>query len=110
MFEWSRRTGVSLGFIEPGKAIQNAFVKSFIGKFRDECLNDNWFGSLAEACRTIKAWRRHYNKQRPHSALGYQTSSADALRVGAHELFEGSACLPVAKAPQTMISTQGLTL
>ena len=60
MFEWSQRTGVALRFIEPGKPVQNAYVESFNGKFRDECLNEHWFVSLTDARRTIEAWRRHY--------------------------------------------------
>jgi putative transposase len=78
MFEWSRRTGVALRFIEPGKPIQNAYVESFNGKFRDECLDENWFVNLADARRTIEAWRRHYNEARPHSALGYLAPAAYA--------------------------------
>jgi putative transposase len=71
MFEWSERTGVRLRFIEPGKPVQNAFVESFNGKLRDECLNLHWFRSLRNARGEIGAWRRHYNAERPHSALGY---------------------------------------
>ena len=77
-FEWSRRTGVVLRFIEPGKPIQHAYVESFNGKFRDECLNEHWFVSLADARRAIEARRRHYNEARPHSALGYLTPAAYA--------------------------------
>jgi putative transposase len=73
MFAWSERTGVRLRFIEPGKPVQNAFVESFNGRLRDECLNQHWFRSLRRAREEITAWRRHYNTQRPHSALGYRT-------------------------------------
>lgn len=71
MFEWSERTGVRLRFIEPGKPVQNAFVESFNGKLRDECLNLHWFRSLRHARNEIAAWRGHYNAVRPHSALGW---------------------------------------
>ena len=71
MFDWSERTGVRLRFIEPGKPVQNAFVESFNGKFRDECLNLHWFRSLRHAREEIGRWRNHYNTERPHSALGY---------------------------------------
>lgn len=71
MFDWSERTGVRLRFIEPGKPVQNAFVESFNGKFRDECLNLHWFRSLPHAREEIGRWRSHYNTKRPHSALGY---------------------------------------
>ena len=55
--EWAYRNNVRLHFIEPGKPIQNAFVESFNGRFRDECLNEHWFISLANARRTIEDWR-----------------------------------------------------
>ncbi|MEM8755795.1 MAG: transposase, partial [Pseudomonadota bacterium] len=51
--------------------VQNAFVESFNGKFRDECLNLHWFRSLRHAREKIDRWRDHYNTERPHSALGY---------------------------------------
>ena len=70
---WAYERGVKLHFIEPGKPIQNAFIESFNGKMRDECLNEHWFGSLSEARQTIEAWRRDYNEVRPHSSLGNRT-------------------------------------
>ncbi|MCP4602777.1 MAG: transposase [Proteobacteria bacterium] len=73
MDEWAYRNGVRLHFIEPGKPVQNAFVESFNGKFRDECLNEHWFTNLADARQTIEEWRIDYNTQRPHSSLGYLT-------------------------------------
>ncbi len=72
MFFWSSETGVKLNFIQPGKPTQNAFVESFNGKFRDNCLNQHWFRSLTEARSIIDNWRKHYNDIRPHSSLGYQ--------------------------------------
>ena len=71
MFYWSKETGVKLGFIQPGKPMQNAFVESLNGKFRNECLNQHWFRSLDEAKAEIDTWRIHYNNVRPHSSLGY---------------------------------------
>jgi putative transposase len=68
--EWAYRNGVQLAFIDPGKPTQNAFVESFNGRFRDECLNEHWFLNLQDARETIEAWRRHYNAKRPHSANG----------------------------------------
>ena len=62
-----------LRFIEPGKPVQNAFVESLNGKLRDECLNLHWFRSLRHAREEIERWRRHYNTERPQSALGYRT-------------------------------------
>ena len=66
---WAYARGVQLRFIRPGKPIENAFVESFNGKFRDECLNEHWFASVAEARMLIDAWRLDYNTVRPHSAL-----------------------------------------
>ena len=70
---WAYERGVRLHFIEPGKPIQNAFVESFQGRLRDECLNRHWFVGLADARRTIEAWRLDYNHWRPHSALRYRS-------------------------------------
>lgn len=71
--QWSYRTGVRLSFIRPGKPNENAYIESFNGKFRDECLNEHWFLSLAHARRVIEAWRIEYNTERPHSSLGNRT-------------------------------------
>lgn len=68
---WSEERGVRLEFIQPGKPVQNAYVESFNGRLRDECLNANWFTSLSDARRKIEAWRRDYNQERPHSSLEY---------------------------------------
>jgi putative transposase len=70
---WAYARGVQLRFIRPGKPTDNAFVESFNGKFRDECLNEHWFASVAEARALIEAWRIDYNSVRPHSALGGAT-------------------------------------
>jgi putative transposase len=50
--------------------VENAFIESFNGRFRDECLNQHWFLSLSDARRTIERWRQSYNEARPHSGLG----------------------------------------
>jgi putative transposase len=70
---WAYEQGVKLHFIEPGKPVQNAFIESFNGKMRDECLNEHWFLSLGEARQRIEAWRRDYNEVRPHTSLGNRT-------------------------------------
>ena len=70
MFFWSKRRRVRLHFIQPGKPTQNAFVESFNGKFREYCLDLNWFASLEDARSTIESWRQHYNHVRPHRSLG----------------------------------------
>ena len=67
--EWAYRKGVKLNFIRPGKPIENAFVESFNGRFRDECLNTNWFLSVKHAREVIEEWRKDYNEVRPHSSL-----------------------------------------
>jgi putative transposase len=68
--EWAYRKGVKLNFIRPGKPIENAFAESFIGRLRDECLNENWFLSLEDARDKAEEWRQHYNRERPHGSLG----------------------------------------
>lgn len=73
MLAWACDRSVRLHYIAPGKPTQNAFVESFNGKFRDECLNENTFDSLNEAREEIERWRIDYNTNRPHRALGQQT-------------------------------------
>jgi putative transposase len=80
VLEWTNRTGVEWHYIAPGKPVQNAFVESFNGRFRDECLNEEVFTSLAEARAVIKRWRRDYNQVRPHSAHGGLTPQAAFIR------------------------------
>ena len=67
---WAYRQGVQLHFIQPGKPVQNAYIESFNGRLRDECLNEHWFSTLEEARHQIEAWRQDYNTVRPHSSLG----------------------------------------
>ena len=84
---WAYTRGVELRFIRPGKPIENAYVESFNGKFRDECLNEHWFISLADAKAVIEAWRIDYNTVRPHSSLAGRTPDQFAtLSVGARRL------------------------
>ncbi len=71
--EWAYRHPLTLRFIDPGKPQQNAYIESFNGKFRDECLNEHWFVSLRHAKALIEDWRQEYNEERPHSSLGYRT-------------------------------------
>jgi putative transposase len=70
---WAYRRGIQLHFIEPGKPVQNAFIESFNGTCRNECLNQEIFVDELDAERKIDGWRRHYNEERPHSALGNRT-------------------------------------
>ncbi|EOC3070239.1 IS3 family transposase [Cronobacter malonaticus] len=78
--QWAFEHGVELRLIQPGKPIQNGFIESFNGRFRDECLNEHWFSDIVHARKVINDWRQDYNKCRPHSALNYQTPSEFAAR------------------------------
>ncbi len=73
---------MKLHFITPGKPAENGHVESFNGKFRDECLNLHWFLDQEDARVTIEEWRADYNRDRPHSALGYLTPLEYRLHMG----------------------------
>jgi putative transposase len=73
VLRWLTDEGIETAHIAPGKPWQNGTDESFNGRFRDECLNMEYFRSRAEAVATIETWRRHYNEVRPHSSLGYLT-------------------------------------
>ena len=87
--EWAYRKGVKLNFIRPGKPIENAYAESFNGRFRDECLNTNWFLSLNHARNVIEEWRRDYNEVRPHSSLKEATPKEYA-EITAETLAQGA--------------------
>ncbi len=70
---WAIENKIDILHIRPGKPTENAYVESFHGRLRDECLNVSWFWNLFDARRKISAWQLDYNSQRPHSSLGYQT-------------------------------------
>ncbi len=70
---WAYERGVELHFIEPGKPNQNAFVESFNGRFRDECLNEHWFVGLADAEEKIESWRVDYNQHRGRKVAGWKS-------------------------------------
>ncbi len=70
---WAYQHHIKLHFIRPGKPVENAYIESFNGRFRDECLNENLFTNLDEARRIIETWRGDYNHTRPHSSLGNLT-------------------------------------
>ena len=70
---WCEEQQIRLIHIQPGRPMQNGRVESFNGRLRDECLNANWFPTMNEAKRKIEAWREEYNRERPHSSLGYRT-------------------------------------
>jgi putative transposase len=81
ILKWSEERRVDWHYIAPGKPQQNAFVESFIGRLRDECLNETLFSSLPQARAVLAAWRRDYNRTRPHSALGNATPAEFAERI-----------------------------
>lgn len=81
--DWLADAGAATLYIAPGSPWQNGFVESFHGRFRDELLDREALGSLAEAKLIVEDWRRAYNEQRPHSSLGYQTPAAFAATVHA---------------------------
>jgi putative transposase len=103
---WAYAHGVTLRFIRPGKPIENAYVESFNGKFRDECLNEHWFVNLVDAKATIETWRVDYNTVRPHSSLNGETPDHFA------KISEGARRLPPARPDEENDDRkpEGLTL
>ncbi len=85
MAVWAHANGVRLCFIEPGKPNQNAYVESFNGRLRDECLNEHWFTTLAHARAVIEEWRRDYNEARPKKDLGGLPPAVYAARLVARD-------------------------
>jgi putative transposase len=75
MLKWMEASGVARHYIAPGKPQQNAFIESFIGRLRDECLNETLFSSLSQARAVLASWQEDYNAVRPHSALAYRHSA-----------------------------------
>ena len=87
---WAYSKAVDLKLIAAGKPTQNAYIESFNGKFRDECLNDHYFSNLAHARAVIADWRRDYNQTRPHSSLGRIPPAEFAAR---HRLGAGDGAI-----------------
>jgi transposase InsO family protein len=83
MLSWAIERGVDLRLIEPGKPNQNAYVESFNGRFRDACLNENWFATLGHARVVIETWKREYNEERPKRGLDGLTPVQYARRLAA---------------------------
>ncbi len=81
MVAWAHEKGIALRLIEPGKPNQNAYVESFNGRLRDECLNEHWFPTLLHARTSIESWRRDYNEERPKRALGGLTPAQYAAQL-----------------------------
>ena len=96
--QWAYQNQVALHFIERGKPTQNAFIESFNGKFRDECLNQNWFVDLPHARKVIEEWRVDYNTVRPHSSLRYLTPEEFAASVAARPASPPTPVVSIAPA------------
>lgn len=105
---WAHDHGVELYFIDPGKPTQNAYIESFNGRLREECLNLNWFTTLSQAQKIIEDWRLDYNECRPHSSLKYQTPQEFAAGRPFHKTqwapapaqWEAPAQSPIAQAAE----------
>lgn len=95
MLSWAHDRNIKLFLIEPGKPNQNAYIESFNGRLCDECLNEHWFTSLAQAQVIIESWRRRYNEERPKKALGGLTPAA---YVGLLALKTNTLTIPDSKA------------
>ena len=93
--QWAYEHGVELHFIEPGKPNQNAFIESFNGRFRDECLNEHWFTSLADAEEKIEAWRIDYNENRGRKVAGWKTPAEVAAELSAELLSPTAPSAPL---------------
>ena len=90
--DWAYQRGVQLDFIRPGKPVENAFIESFNGRLRDECLNVHQFASLAEAQARLEVWRCDYNQQLPHSSLGNLTPDEVVGHRQAQQIVEEVTC------------------
>ena len=97
---WAYRRGVKLDFIRPGKPVENGYVESFNGKLRDECLNTELFFSLEDARQKLEHWRKDYNEQRPHSALGGMPPAVFIHRVEESSRNTSTAEFPLTPAVQ----------
>lgn len=106
--QWAYDNGLRLHFIDPGKPVQNAFVESFNGKFRDECLDMHAFDDLDHARQVIECWRNDYNDVRPHQSLGGSTPSAYLASLASGSALRASppATLVSASIPTTSTQSQ----
>ena len=112
VLRWCQETRIDWHYIAPGKPMQNAFVESFNGRLRDECLNEHIFGNLAEARKIIENWRIDYNTQRPHTSLGGLAPAVYAnlnrtTRPASPELRKGSAQQALTATKSTERSRNG---
>jgi hypothetical protein len=103
---WCAQKKIELVHIQPGRPMQNGHVESFNGRFRDECLNANWFVNLADARQKIESWRQQYNADRPHSSLDYRTPEEFAKVCS--ELSSRMAATPPDRPPESVDRTSVL--
>jgi putative transposase len=104
---WAHEHGVRLFFIDPGKPMQNGSIESFNGRFREECLDQCWFTSLAEAERIIEAWRLDYNLHRPHTSLRMRTPAGFAAARPFAKRQQPVAAVPEAALPPDAVAAIG---
>jgi putative transposase len=108
---------VTLDFSRPGKPTDNAFIEAFNGRFRAECLNAHWFLSLADAQKKLEDWRKYYNEERPHGAIGQKTadyvaearwrSQSAIVTVLENSTRRRSKVRPQCKPEQTLLMNEG---
>jgi len=117
ILRWSQQMQVEWHYIAPGKPQQNAFIESFLGRLRDECLNETLFTSLSHAREVLSLWKDDYNMVRPHSGLGNlapsifaRNSATGTQQDGALRYIEGSAPRPVASPSQQGSNQPGTLL
>ena len=97
---WCEDRKIALVHIQPGRPMQNGWIESFNARLRDECLNANWFTTMADARQKIDAWRQEYNQERPHSSLGYLSPQEFANRFcGEDAGQEDSIAVPLPHTP-----------
>jgi putative transposase len=104
---WCEERGIQLLHIQPGKPMQNGHVESFNGRFRDECLNHNWFTTLVDAKEKIERWRMEYNGERPHSSLAYRTPEEYAETCSRLTNGMGATAIPTGRPPAISESQNG---
>jgi putative transposase len=111
--QWAYEQRLEWHTIQPGKPMQNGYVESFNGRFRDECLNENWFTDLADARFKIAQWKQDYNQRRPHSSLQYRTpmefaaqSAVSFYRAGVGQGNSNAVPLPHTPIPATLRGEQ----
>ena len=110
--QWAYEQGLEWHTTQPGRPMENGYVESFNGRFRDECLNENWFRDLAEARAKIAEWQEDYNEKRPHSSLQYRTpvefaaQAASFDRAGLGQEASNAGPLPKTPIPATLRGEQ----